>query len=81
MVYIGKRKWKYRNMLMSHLIADTLEELHAMAKALGINTIHFQNKPNQPHYDICQAKKKIAISMGVQEISDKQIILILKEKY
>lgn len=66
MVYIGTRKYPYGRMLMSHMAADTLEELHEMADRIGVNRKHFQYKPGRPHYDICQKKKAKAIEFGAQ---------------
>lgn len=76
MVLIGKNKYKYRGMIMSHMGADSLEELHAMAIQIGVNTKHFQNKEGKPHYDICQEKKKMALFLGAKEVSDKELILM-----
>ncbi len=69
-------------MIMYHMMADTLGELFCMAKELGINSKHFQEKKNRPHFDICQSKKKLAIDSGKAiEISDKEMIIKFKEKY
>ena len=54
MVYVGKRKWKLNKMLMSHMAADSLDELHKMAQNVGVAKRHFQDKVGKPHYDICQ---------------------------
>lgn len=81
MVYIGKNKYKYKRMYMSHMIADSLSELHDMANKIGISYKYFQNKLNKPHYDICQIKKENAIKLGAIEISDKLIIQLLKKLY
>lgn len=80
MVYIGTRKYKYRRMIMSHMIADSLEELHDMAEILGVRR-YFQNKKGKPHYDICQSKKKKALDNGAILVCDRKIVMILKEKY
>lgn len=80
MVYVGSREYIYRNMLMSHMIADTLDELHGMAHKLGIRN-NFQDKPGKPHYDISKAKKQQAIKLGAIEISDKEIVRILRRRY
>lgn len=83
MIYIGKRKYKFGRMFLSHMIADSVEELFAFCKVLEIDIKHFQVKPGMPHFDICQAKKKIALSLGknVKEVDDREIIRICKELY
>lgn len=75
MVYIGKNKYKYGRMIMSHMGADTLDQLHGMAFILGIDEKHFQDKKGKPHYDICQSKKSEALKYAnVKEVSDKELI-------
>jgi len=79
MIYIGTREYKYGRMLMSHMVSDSLDELHAFAEHIGVDKKHFQNKKDKPHYDICKAKKIKALTMfGVKEVDDKQIVLVLK---
>lgn len=74
MVYVGKNEYKYGRMIMSHMIADSLKELHEMADKLNINRRYFQDKPNKPHYDVCKKNKQIAIQLGAEEISDREIV-------
>lgn len=59
---------------MSHMAADTLEELHCMAQKVGVAKRHFQNKQGKPHYDICKQNKLKAIELGAIEVNDRQII-------
>lgn len=68
-------------MIMSHMIADTLEELHEMAATIGVDRRHFQDKPGKPHYDICKSKKSEAIQHGAELVNDRRIILVLRENY
>jgi hypothetical protein len=81
MVLIGKREYKYRGMLMSHMAADTLDELHKMAAKIGVDWKHFQDKPGKPHYDICKTKKGIAIKLGAVEVNDREIISLYQNSY
>lgn len=79
MVYVGTRIYKYGRMKMSHMAADTIEELHKMALMINIAKRHFQNKPGKPHYDICQQKKQQAIQLGAIEVCDKEIIKLFQK--
>lgn len=81
MVYIGRREYPYKRMIMSHMVADTIEELHRMADKIGIDRKHFQNKKGKPHYDVCKEKKKQALSLGAMEVDDREIIRLLQERY
>lgn len=54
--------------LWCHMFADTLEELHAMAKQLGLKREWFQEH-NFPHYDLLPRRRAAAVRAGVEEIS------------
>lgn len=79
MVYVGTREYKYGRMIMSHMAADTLEELHEMADVIGVNQKWFQNKKDKPHYDICKTKKQLAIQHGALLVDDREIILMWRK--
>ena len=49
-----------RTYVMCHMIADTDEELHAMAARIGVARKWFQ----RDHYDIAKAKRALAIKFG-----------------
>ena len=83
-VYVDKKKYPIRGsrgrvMYMCHMLADTEEELHAMADAIGVARKHFQNAPGKtPHYDICQAKKEMALQRGAIEIGFRKTVEIIR---
>jgi len=64
-VYVDTMRAKYGRMIMCHMIADNEEELHAMADIIGVARQWYQGD----HYDICLAKKKLAIAARAVEIS------------
>jgi hypothetical protein len=78
MVYIGKNEYKYGRMIMSHMAADTIEELHKMAQNIGISKKHFQDKKGKPHYDICKQNKQKAIKLGAIEVNDRELIKLFR---
>jgi hypothetical protein len=58
-----------------HLYADTLEELHAMAKRIGMRRDWFQgNKPSFPHYDLVGSRREMAVHYGAIEHSSRQMV-------
>ena len=71
-VYVDDMKAKYRRMVMCHMIADTEEELHAMAARIGVARRWFQQKLSGDHYDICLSKRALAVSLGAKEITLRQ---------
>ena len=78
MVYVDDSNIKFGRMKMSHMIADTLPELHAMADKIGLPRKHFQNHPRHPHYDVCSSKKAAALSYGATLADRRTIAKILK---
>jgi hypothetical protein len=60
---------KYRRMKMSHMIATSHEELHAMADTIGVSRRWFQGD----HYDIAMVKRVLAIEAGAQEVTMRQL--------
>lgn len=79
MVYVDNMKATYGRMIMCHIIADTIEELHEMADKIGIDRKWFQSHSKHLHYDICLNKRKIAISYGAKEIDMRETVKILKQ--
>jgi hypothetical protein len=80
MVYIDDANIQYRRMQMSHMIADTLEELHDMADKIGVRRQWFQSG-SRPHYDICKSKKGIALTFGAVQVTSRQLVRIIREIY
>lgn len=76
-VYVDKAMNEHRGMKMCHMLADTLEELHAMADALGLRRAWFQPL-STPHYDIPQSKRRLAIELGAIEADRRQTVEIIR---
>lgn len=66
-------------MRMSHMVADTEEELHAMAAAIGVGRVHYQSD----HYDVCLSKRAGAVRRGAVEITMRQLgaMRIFRRRY
>jgi len=56
---------RYGRIKMSHMIADTSEELHAMAARIGVQKRWYQGD----HYDIALSKRALAVEAGAVEVS------------
>jgi hypothetical protein len=81
MVYVDGMKAPYRNMVMCHMLADTTEELLAMADKIGVDRKWLQKAGTaQEHFDICMTKRAQAVKNGATEISTRQLATLLKEK-
>lgn len=78
-VYVDDYKGKYKGMVMSHMVADTLPELHAMARRIGLKREWFQpGGGTHPHYDVSQSKKALAVQSGAIEVSSKDVIGVIQ---
>lgn len=68
-VYVDDAVHLWRGQRWAHLMADRLEELHAMAQRLGIPRRAFQNKTSGAHYDVTAELREDAIRLGAIAIS------------
>lgn len=72
-VYVDDMRAKFGRMVMCHLVADTPEELHAMAEKIGVARKWFQwPKTRYPHYDIALSKRALAVEAGAKEIRQRE---------
>lgn len=77
-VYVDNPIFRYGRMIMCHMLADTLGELHVMADKIGVARRNFQNDASTPHYDICKAKRAIAVKHGAIEADRRMVVEIIR---
>lgn len=64
-VYVDDYRARYRQMVMGHMMADTHEELMAMAGRIGVSHRWLQREGTAfEHFDICRTKRATAIRLG-----------------
>lgn len=64
---------------MCHLFADTKDELLNMAKMIGINAKYIQHEDRpKMHFDVCEAKRKLAVKYGAIEITNKKVSALIR---
>lgn len=68
-VYVDDAVHLWRGRRWAHLLADTLEELHRFAEALGVPRRAFQDKRSGAHYDIDAALRERALTLGAVAVS------------
>ncbi len=68
-VYVDDAVHLWRGRRWAHLMADTLDELHAFAARLGIPRHAFQNKTSGAHYDVPSDLRELALQLGATAIS------------
>jgi hypothetical protein len=76
-VYVDKAQNQLGRMRMSYLVADTEEELHAMADRIGLRRERFQPK-SSPHYDVSRQKRALALRFGAIEVDRKGLVEVLQ---
>lgn len=70
MVYVDDMQAPYGRMRMSHMIADSTEELLAMADRIGVDRRWIQQAGTyREHFDICQSKRRLAVTEGAVPVS------------
>ena len=67
--YVDDMRAKFGRMTMCHLIADTDDELHAMADRIGVARKWFQGD----HYDLALSRRALAVAAGAQEITRREL--------
>ena len=68
-VYVDDAVTLWRGRRWAHLMADTLDELHAMAERLGVPRRALQDKRSGAHYDLTEELREQALRLGAVAIS------------
>lgn len=68
-VYVDDAMISWRRGKWSHMTADTIDELHDMARRIGMRRGWFQDKPHHQHYDITMTRRRDAIRLGAIPLS------------
>lgn len=81
-VYVDHPKHPYGRMIMCHMMADTTDELLAMADAIGVQRKWLQNAGTATeHFDVCKAKRDLAIQRGAVTIVDsRELVRLIRMK-
>lgn len=63
-----------------HLLADTRDELHAMADQLGIPRRFFQDHPWRWHHDLPDQLRARAVELGAIEVTMHEVGALLRAR-
>lgn len=66
-VYVDGEQNKFGRMVMCHMFADTIAELHKMADAIGMRRSWYQPF-SFPHYDVAKGRRVAAVALGAVEV-------------
>lgn len=80
-VYVDDYGERYGHMIMCHMIADTHEELLAMADRIGVARRWLQDEGTaREHFDVCRTKRAAAIRAGAVRIDVKALVKRMRAK-
>lgn len=72
-VYVDDARNRHGRMLMSHMAADTPEELDDMARHLGLRP-EWVHDGGIRHYDVSQTKRSEAIKAGAHAVATRGLV-------
>jgi len=71
----------FGRMKMSHLCADTTEELLTMVDKIGVQRKWMQHKGTlHEHFDIAMVKRELAIKHGAKEINFREYAKMIEKR-
>jgi len=76
-VYVDRARNRLGRMILCHMVADTLGELHAMAEAIGMRRAWFQ-PASFPHYDVSLSRRRRAVQLGAVEVDRRQLVAVMR---
>jgi len=80
-VYVDNAQLPFGRMKMCHMLADTSEELRAMADKIGLAQKHIQYEGAvSEHFDLSMSYRDKAIKEGAIPVEGKQLVALLKRK-
>lgn len=80
-VYVDNMRARFGRMVMCHMVADTEAELLEMADRIGVaRRWHQQAGTHQSHFDICLAKRALAVRHGAIELTPRQLVAKCRAK-
>ena len=78
-VYLDKMKYRWRDKYWTHMVADSIDELHIFAKLIGVKCEYFDKNDIHPHYDINMMQVQIALINGARFIERRELIEVVKK--
>ena len=81
MLYVDDGHWPLGRMKMSHMIADTPEELRQAARSLNLGRYIQYAGTWKEHLDVSRTKRQQAIDeLGANQVTGRRIVEILRKR-
>lgn len=78
LVYVDDAFVENRGRQWCHLLADSVDELHAFAAEMGLSKHAFHRAARIPHYDITVLQRQRVLERGVMPVTVRQAILLTR---
>jgi hypothetical protein len=76
-IYIDPlRTYPHKRKRYAHMVADSLEELHAFAQSIGVGRHWFHNGD---HYDISEENYDLALAQGAIVVTSRALIALKRK--
>jgi len=73
-VYVDDMRAQFGSLVMCHMVADSHEELVAMADRIKVQQKWIQKAGTiYEHFDICLSKRALAVKLGARQITMKEL--------
>jgi hypothetical protein len=80
-VYVDDMRAPFGRLIMCHMVADTREELEAMADRIGVQRKWIQYPgTHREHFDIALSKRALAVTAGAIEITVRDTAILCRTK-
>ena len=81
-VYVDNMRANYGRMKMCHMIAESTDELLAMADRIGVDRKWIQKAGTRfEHFDIALSKRRLAVAAGAVEVTMMELGRIIRRLY
>lgn len=78
LVYVDNAFVESRGRQWCHLLAETVDELHAFAAEIGLSKHAFHRAARIPHYDVTALQRQLVLARGVQPVTVREAILLTR---